>query len=141
MTKNVAVEKKTQAQYFAEIAGILNEMPDMGEYVDFLNGRIELLENQAARAKERKAAKVKPEDALLAAVEGELNDKLKTGAEITEALEVEFPEVTKAKVINRLTKLVKDGVAGKIQVKVGDGKRVMAYALAEFMPSEEEDAE
>ena len=140
MTKNVAVEKKTQAQYFAEIAGILNEMPDMEEYVEFLNNRIELLENQAARAKARKAAKEKPEDELMEAVLAQLGESLKTGAEITEALEVEFPEVSKAKVINRLTKLVKTGVAGKIQVKVGDGKRVMAYALAEFMPSEEEDA-
>ena len=140
MKNTNAVEKKTQAQYFAEIAGILNEMPDMEEYVDFLNGRIELLEKQAASAKERKAKKAaeKPEDALYAAVVAQLGSELKTRDEITEALEVEFPEVTKAKVTARLTKLVNEGVAGKLQVNVGQGKRVMAYALAEFIPADED---
>ncbi len=139
MTKNV-VEKKTQAQYFAEIAGILNGMDGMDEYVDFLNGRIELLENQAAKAKERKAKKAaeKGEDELYAAVAAELGEKLKTRDEITEALEESFPEVTKAKVTARLSKLVAAGVAGKIQVNVGQGKRVMAYALAEFIPVDED---
>ena len=47
-------------------------------------------------------------------------------------------EVTKAKVIARLTKLVKEGFAGKVQVKV-DGKRVMAYALADAIPADDEE--
>ena len=132
------VEKKTQAQMFDEIRGILINQGAPYEYVEFLDGRIALLAAQADKAKQRKAAKEKPEDVLLAAVAAQLGEKLKTSEEIVVALEGEFPEVTKNKVVARLTQLIRDGVAGKIQVSAGGGKRIMAYALAEFMPSDEE---
>ena len=140
MTKTANVEKKTQVQLFGEIREYLINGGAPYEFIEFLDGRIALLTSQAEKAKARKANKEKPADKLLAAVEAQLGEKLKTGEEITNALVDEFPEVSKAKVTARLSALVKNGVAGKIQVKV-DSKRVMAYALAEFMPAEDEDAE
>lgn len=143
--KNTNVEKKTQTQMFTEIREFLKNQeaanPEVREYINFLQDRIDLLVNQSIRAKERKQAKAKekPEDELYAAVAAQLGENLKTREDIVAALEVEFPEVSPAKVTNRLTKLVNAGVAGKISVNVGEGRRVMAYALAEYMPTEDED--
>lgn len=134
----INTEKKTQAQMFAEIAGILSKLEGTEEYVEFLDGRIELLENQAARAKERKANKEKPEDPMLAAVLAQVGEKLKTGDEIAAALEAEFPEISRSKVVARLKVLIDQGLVGKISVKAGAGKRVMAYALKEYMPADED---
>jgi len=143
--KNTNVEKKTQTQMFTEIREFLKNQeaanPEVREYINFLQDRIDLLVNQSIRAKERKQAKAKEksEDELYAAVAAQLGENLKTREDIVAALEVEFPEVSPAKVTNRLTKLVNAGVAGKISVNVGEGRRVMAYALAEYMPAEDED--
>jgi len=139
--KNMNVEKKTQAQYFTEIINMIHEMEGSEEYVQFLRGRIELLTKQGQAAKERKAKKAaeKGDDELTAAVAAQLDSRLKTRDEITEALEVDFPEVTKAKVTARLSKLVKNGVAGKLEINVGQGRRVMAYALAQFIPVDDEE--
>ena len=139
--KNMNVEKKTQVQYFTEIINMIHEMEGSEEYVQFLRGRIELLTKQGQAAKERKAKKAaeKGDDELTAAVAAQLDSRLKTRDEITEALEVDFPEVTKAKVTARLSKLVKNGVAGKLEINVGQGRRVMAYALAQFIPADDEE--
>lgn len=134
-------EKKTNVQMFNEIYEYLSERDVPNEWLEFIDSRIELLTKQAEKSKERKAAKAaeKPADEMLAAVQAELGEKLRTVDDITNAIMPKFPEATRAKVVNRLTRLVKNGVAGKLQVSVGDGKRVMAYALAEFMPAEDED--
>ena len=136
---NVA-EKKTQVEYFTEIINMIHEMEGSEEYVQFLRGRIDLLAKQSEKARERKAKKAaeKGEDELYTAVAAQLDSRLKTRDEITETLKVDFPEVTKAKVTARLSKLVKEGVAGKLQLNIGDGKRVMGYALAQFIPTDEE---
>ena len=137
--KNMNVEKKTQAQYFTEIINMIHEMEGSEEYVQFLRGRIELLTKQGQAAKERKAKKAAEKGELTTAVAAQLDSRLKTRDEITEALEVDFPEVTKAKVTARLSKLVKNGVAGKLEINVGQGRRVMAYALAQFIPVDDEE--
>lgn len=143
--KNTNVEKKTQVQMFTEIREFLKNQeatnPEVREHINFLQDRIDLLVNQSIRAKERKQekAKEKPDDELYAAVAAQLGEQLKTREDIVAALEVEFPEISAAKVTNRLTKLVKAGVAGKMTVNVGEGRRIMAYALAEYMPAEDEE--
>jgi len=133
-------KEKTQSQYFAEIIQMIHEIEGSEEYVQFLRGRIDLLAKQSEAAKARKAKKAaeKGDDELTSAVAAQLSSVLKTRDEITEALEADFPEVSKAKVTARLSKLVKEGVAGKVQMNMGEGKRAMAYALAEFIPSDED---
>ena len=134
---NTTVERKTQVQMFKEIRSFLEVNGAADEMVEFLDGRIELLENQAARAKERKASKAKPEDAMLAAVAACMSDKLKTGEEIAEELSEQFPEISRSKVVARLKVLVDQGIIGKVKIKAGAGRTVMAYALAEYIPVED----
>lgn len=82
---------------------------------------------KAEKAKEKRAEKAAANDELIAKVEAALTDEFQTGQEITDA--IDFPEITKAKVVNRLGKLVESGVAIKEQVKTEGGK-AMAYKLA-----------
>jgi predicted transcriptional regulator len=64
-----------------------------------------------------------------------LTDEYQSAEAIAE--QIDDPEVTKAKVVARLTQLVKAGVADKEQVKAEDGRKIMNYKLA----SESVDAE
>ena len=129
------MEKKvTKKDIYAEIVTLAREA-GREDIVEFATLEIGRLEAKAEKAKERRAAEA---DVLKDAVAGVLNDELQTSEEITEQVMDAAEEVTKAKVIARLTKLVKEGFAGKVQVKV-DGKRVMAYALADAIPADNEE--
>lgn len=132
------MEKKvTKKDIYAEIVTLAREA-GREDIVEFATLEIGRLEAKAEKAKERRAAKAAEADVLKDAVAGVLNDELQTSEEITEQVMNAAEEVTKAKVIARLTKLVKEGFAGKVQVKV-DGKRVMAYALADAIPADDEE--
>ena len=132
------MEKKvTKKDMFADVITLAREAGRV-DIEEFAQKEIEQLEKKAAKAKERKAAKAAEGDALKIAVADVLNGKLKTAAEITALVEDATEDVTRAKVVARLTKLVKEGVAGKVQVKV-DGKRVMAYALADAIVEDEDE--
>lgn len=96
---------------------------DVAEYV---NKTIEQLDNKAAKAKERAAEKKTEGDELRNAVEAALTDEFQTIDSITAAIDGE--DVTKSKVTARLTALVKAGLAHKEQIKLEDGRKVMAYA-------------
>ena len=135
-TTTNAVEKKTQSQMFKEIYNFIldNQGPD--EMLEFLNGRIDLLATQAEASKKRKAAKKQTDDPLMAAVAAQIGSELKTVNDIIAAIEKDFPEVSAPKVVARLTALGKQGLIGKIQVSLGGGKKVMAYALSEYMPKD-----
>ena len=95
------------------------------ELVEFIEKQITLLDNKAAKAKERAAEKRAEGDELRALVEATLTDEYQTIADITEQIDSE--DVTKAKVTARLTQLVKDGLAVKEEAKTEDGKKVMVY--------------
>ena len=100
--------------------------------------QIEQLNRKAEKAKERKAERAAKGDTLKDAIAAVLTEDLQTAADITEKVRNTDEEVSRAKVVARLTKLVKEGVAGKMQVKV-DKKRVMAYALADAIPVDEDE--
>ena len=132
------MEKKvTKRDMFAEIITLAREA-EREDIVEFCQVQIEQLERKAEKAKERKADKAAKGDALKDAIAAVLTEDLQTAADITEKVMDAGDEVTRAKVVARLTKLVKEGIAGKIQVKV-DGKRIMAYAVADAIPVEEDD--
>lgn len=101
------------------------------DVIAFVNTSIAQLDSKAAKAKEKAAEKKAEGDALRAVVESVLTDELQTSDMITEAVNaVEgYAEITKPKVIARLTQLVKSEVAHKEQIKTEDGRKVMAYAL------------
>jgi hypothetical protein len=99
----------------------------------FAKHEIELLDNAAVKAKERKAKKAAEPDALTDAVVAALTDNFATIADI--AAKIEDPEATIAKVTYRLNALVEAGNAEKTDVKIpgGEGKRartVKAYKIA-----------
>jgi len=100
---------------------------------DYVNKTVEQLENRNVKARERKS---KADDTIKAIVAGVLTDENQTLAQLVAAIPAEVEdgkgkavEVTPAKVVARLTALVKDGVAVKEEVKA-DGRKIMAYRLA-----------
>lgn len=132
------MEKRvTKRDIYADIITMAREAK-REDIVEFCEVQIEQLERKAEKAKERKASKAAAGDALKDAIAAVLTEDLQTAADITEKVMDAGDEVTRAKVVARLTKLVKEGVAGKMQVKV-DKKKVMAYALAGALPFEDEE--
>lgn len=132
------MEKKvTKKDMFAEIITLARENGRV-DIEEFCEVQIEQLNRKADKAKERKAEKAAKGDALKDAIAAVLTEDLQTAADITEKVLDAGEDVSRAKVVARLTKLVKEGVAGKMQVKV-DKKRVMAYALADAIPVDEDE--
>ena len=119
------VKKVTKKEMFTEIKAVLETVEGSEELVAFVEKQIEALDNEAAKAKERKAMKA-AEDTLQDTVASLLTDEFKTAEAIVDAIGDE--EVSKAKVVNRLSKLIADGVAVKEQTKVGD-RKVVCYKL------------
>ena len=119
------VKKVTKKEMFTEIKAVLETVEGSKELVAFVEKQIEALDNEAAKAKERKAKKV-AEDTLKDTVASLLTDEFQTAEAIVDAIGDE--EVSKAKVVNRLSKLIADGVAVKEQTKVGD-RKVVCYKL------------
>lgn len=132
------MEKRvTKRDIYADIITMAREA-EREDIVEFCEVQIEQLERKAEKAKERKASKAAAGDALKDAIAAVLTEDLQTAADITEKVMDVGDEVTRAKVVARLTKLVKEGVAGKMQVKL-DKKKVMAYALAGAIPEMEDE--
>jgi hypothetical protein len=121
--------KMTKKDWFEELKGIVeaSEYAQKDEAVAFIDAQIELLDNKAEKAKVRAAAKKAETDELKAVVASLLTEELQTADVI--AAKIEDEDVSKQKVVSRLTALVKDGVAVKEQIKVEKDKK-MAYKLA-----------
>lgn len=133
------MEKMTKAMYFEVIRGIVEGLdagafPDgvgADDVLDFIDRQVELLDKRAAASKERAAKKRAASDELTELIYTmifEAEDFI-TADEIVEKIGDE--EVTKNKVTARVSKLVKAGRVVKEQVKLEDGKKRMAYRIAE----------
>lgn len=133
------MEKMTKAMYFEVIRGIVEglgaeafpEGVDANDVLDFIDRQVELLDKRAAASKERAAKKRAASDELTELIYTmifEAEDFI-TADEIVEKIGDE--EVTKNKVTARVSKLVKAGRVAKEQVKLEDGKKRMAYRVAE----------
>ena len=122
-----SVKKVTKKEYYVMLKEVVenSNSENKDELVEFIEKQITLLDNKAAKAKERAAEKRAEGDKLRALVEATLTDEYQTIADITEQIDNE--DVTKAKVTARLTQLVKDGLAVKEEAKTEDGKKVMVY--------------
>lgn len=126
------MEKKiTKKQVFEALIGAVTGMDKVGDIdaetvIATLETAVAQIDAKAAKAKERAAEKKTAGDALRAEIETLLTDEFQTADAITEQVTVE--DVTKSKVISRLSQLVAAGVAVKEQVKVDD-RKLMAYKL------------
>lgn len=131
----------TKRDYFEQLreivegAGVVNA----DELVAFIDKQVAQIDAKNAKAKER-AAKVKAQgDGLRAEVEAVLTEDFQTIDAIT--AQVEGEDVTRNKVVARLTQLVDAGIAVKEAVKVeGASRKVMCYKVA-GEATEVEDAE
>ena len=127
MSEVKKVTKKENYEMLMEI--VENSNSEMkAELVDFITKQIESIDAKAAKAKEKAAEKRAEGDELRAAVKAVLTEELQTAETILGQIEGE--ELTKAKIVARLTQLVKNGEASKEEVKTEDNKKVMAYKLA-----------
>ena len=97
--------------------------------VEFINKQIEMIDNKSAKAKEKAAEKRAEGDELRAVINSVLTNEYQTVDAITTQIEGE--DITKAKVVARLTQLVNNGEAVKEQGKSEDNKKVMTYKLAD----------
>ena len=103
--------------------------PDM--VIEFCDKEIAALDAKTAQAKERAAAKKADGDALRDVVLQVLTDEFQTIADV--AAQIEGEDVTVGRVTNRLSALVKEGLAERGQVTVGDTgakRKISAYKLA-----------
>ena len=134
------VKKITKAEYFGMIKDVVagSDVENAQELMDFIDKQVALIASKAEKAKAR-AAKQKAEgDELRDAVQAVLTGGLQVIDEIV--AQVDFEDVTKAKVTARLTQLVNAGIAVKEQQKI-DSRKVMAYKLADTDEVEAADAE
>ena len=124
-------KKMTKKDYFNELRSIVEgtDIESKGELIYFIESQIASIETKAAKAKERAEAKKAEGDALRETVKSVLTNEFQTADEITAKIGDE--EISKAKVIARLTQLVNLGAAVKEQVKTDNNKTKMTYKLAE----------
>ena len=122
--------KMTKRDWYEVIKGIVeaSDVENQAEIVEFIDKQVALLDAKAEKAKER-AAKTKAEgDELRAAVQAVLTDEYQLADAIV--AQVEGEEITKSKVVARLTQLVAAEVAVKDTIKAEDGRKLVAYKLA-----------
>ena len=125
--------KMTKTNYFEETIAALRMLEGTEDLIAFHEKQIAQLAAKAAKAKEKAAEKKATNDKLCDAVEAALTDEATVIDEIVERVEFDG-DVTRSKVVNRLTKLCKEGRAVKSEVSIkgedGKSKKVSAYALA-----------
>ena len=121
--------KMTKIDYFEQLAGIVeaSDVENKEDILKFIQSSIETLENRKRAAQERAEKKKNEPDELADAVKAVLSEELQTADDI--AAQIEGEDVTKQKVVARLTKMVNAGIVRKDSVKTDDKRKVMGYAL------------
>ena len=121
--------KMTKVDYFEQLADIVeaSDVENKEDILKFIQGSIETLENRKRAAQERAEKKKNEPDELADAVKAVLSEELQTADDI--AAQIEGEDVTKQKVVARLTKMVNAGIVRKDSIKTDDKRKVMGYAL------------
>ena len=121
--------KMTKIECFEQLAGIVeaSDVENKEDILKFIQGSIETLENRKRAAQERAEKKKNEPDELADAVKAVPSEELQTADDI--AAQIEGEDVTKQKVVARLTKMVNAGIVRKDSVKTDDKRKVMGYAL------------
>ena len=128
MTEKKITKKEILAAIRAQVEGtaMVGDIP-ADVVLEFIDKTVAQIDAKAAKAKEKAAENKADGDALKAEVFALLTDEFQTADAITAALNKE--DVSKSKVVARLTQLVAAGEVVKEQAKVGDTKK-MVYKLA-----------
>lgn len=125
MADTVKVTKVAMFNMIIEALKTSN-VENVDEMVDFCETQIAQAEAKAEKAKERRDAKRIESDEIRKTVLSCVTEDWQSVDQITAA--VNDPEITKSKVVARLTALVKEGAVEKDQIKIED-KKVSAYRL------------
>ena len=128
-----AETKLTKSMKYGMIREILVNANADPELIDLCDAEIAAIANKAVKAKARAAEKAAEGDELRAAVEAVLTSDPQTAEDILNQIEGE--DLTKAKIVARLTQLIKAGKASKAPLTV-NGRKVMAYTTF-VAPTEE----
>ena len=127
----MAETKITKKDFFAAIRTMVEGVETVGnipadKVLKFIDTQVAQIDAKAAKAKERAGEKKAEGDKISKRILEVLTDEFQTGECITQFVS-DIPEITKAKVIARLSNLVKQGKVEKEQIKTEDGRKVMAY--------------
>lgn len=122
-------KKLTKKDYYGMLKDIIltSDVDNKEELEAFIDRQVEIIDNKAEKAKERAAEKKAEGDELRAAIKSVLTEDYQSADDILAQLEGE--DLSKAKIIARLTQLVNNGDAEKAQAKAEDGKKFMTYRL------------
>lgn len=122
-------KKLTKKDYYGMLKDIIltSDVDNKEELEAFIDRQVEIIDNKAEKAKERAAEKKAEGDELRAAIKSVLTEDYQSADDILAQLEGE--DLSKAKIIARLTQLVNNGDAEKAQAKTEDGKKFMTYRL------------
>lgn len=124
-------KKLTKKDYFGMIREMVEgaSVENKEELLAFVDKQVEMLDAKADKAKARAAEKRAEGDELRATVKAVLTNEFQGIEDILP--QVEGEEITKAKIIARLTQLVKAGEVEKAKAKTEDKKEITVYKLAE----------
>lgn len=120
--KDILAAIKTEVADMETVGGIPVDV-----VLDFIDKTVEQIDSKAAKAKEKAAEKKADGDALREEVLSHVTNDWQTADAITELVVGE--DISKSKVVARLSQLVRAGIVAKEQQKVGDAK-LMCYRLA-----------
>lgn len=124
-------KKLTKKDYFGMIREMVEgaTVENKEDLLAFVDKQVEMLDAKAGKAKARAAEKRAEGDELRATVKAVLTNEFQGIEDILP--QVEGEEITKAKIIARLTQLVKAGEVEKAKAKTEDKKEITVYKLAE----------
>lgn len=122
------MEKITKTQKYEAIIDILEKNNAPEDLIELCKTEIAAIAAKAIKAQERAAQKKADGDALRATVQSLLTEEYQSADQITAAIDDE--EITRAKVISRLSQLVKAEIAEKADAKTEEGKTIKVYKLA-----------
>ena len=122
-------KKLTKKDYFNELKEIVevSESEIKEELIYFIDSQIASIDNKAEKAKERAAAKRAEGDEIRELVKSKLTNEFQDAETITALIGDE--EISKSKVIARLTQLEKLNLIEKTDIKNSEGKTRKAYKL------------
>ena len=126
--KDILAAIRTEVETLTEVGGVPVDV-----VLEFIDKTVEQIDSKAAKAKEKAAEKKADGDALREEVLGCVTNEWQTADAITATIGKE--DITKSKVVARLSQLFKAGVVEKEQQKVGDAK-LMCYRLADAVDAE-----
>ena len=131
--REILVALRAHVETMTEVDGI-----PVDAVLEYIDTTVSQMDAKAAKAKEKAAEKKVDGDKLRAEIYDCLTDEWQTADEITATLGKE--DVSKAKVVARLTQLFKADMVEKEQQKVGDA-RLMCYKLKGTENAEAEEVE